>query len=302
MRFMKVLFAFFIVLLASSLSACSLQSQPVTLALLGDINLGRAVTPTAKSFAYLASDLDHASLAMANLESPLAETLPALTAGYNLCAKAGLAGLLPAWGLDLVSIVNNHSADCGEYGTLKNIAAVEAAGLIPIWEGPEPIYRYVKTLKLAFLGLDDVSAPVDAGAAAQSIRSAREAGAVVIVSIHWGMEYQSGASERQKALAQQLAEAGAAVIWGHHPHVLQPVEWIETPQGKTLVLYSLGNALFDQGALADTRQSALAVVELGSEGAQSIRAVPFVIDVSQSKVTAPDEQTGRKILDALKIE
>lgn len=291
-----------VLLLLLPLTGCGPQKQTVTLALLGDINLGRAVNPTAQSFSYLASELDHASLALANLESPLADVPEAEPTGYNLCTPAGRAGLLPVWGLDLVSITNNHNSDCGEYGSLKNIAAVEAAGLIPIWENSEPLYRYVKTMKLAFLGLDDVSAPVDAEAAGKSIQSAREEGAVVIVSIHWGMEYQSGASERQESLARQLAEAGAAVIWGHHPHVLQPVEWLQTTHGKTLVLYSLGNALFDQGALADTRRSALAMVELDSQGAQSVRAVPFVIDASHGRVAAPDEAARRKILEDLKIE
>ncbi|MDP2993780.1 MAG: CapA family protein, partial [Anaerolineales bacterium] len=156
-------------------------------------------------------------------------------------------------------------------------------------------------LQLAFLAFEDVALPLDTNAAVQAIRSARATGAVVIVSIHWGAEYQGGASDRQKSLALQFAVAGAALIWGHHPHVLQPAEWIETVQGKTFVLYSLGNALFDQGGLADTRRSALVVVTLDADGVTSVRIVPFEIDVANSRVVQPDTETVEKIQDRLNL-
>jgi poly-gamma-glutamate capsule biosynthesis protein CapA/YwtB (metallophosphatase superfamily) len=165
----------------------------------------------------------------------------------------------------------------------------------------EPVYREVNGLQLAFLAFEDVALPLDTNAAVQAIRSARATRAVVIVSVHWGAEYQGGASDRQKFLAQEFAEAGAALIWGHHPHVLQPAAWIETAQGKTLVLYSLGNALFDQGGLDDTRRSALVVVTLDAKAVTSVRNVPFEIDVVNSRVVQPDAGTVEKIQDRLNL-
>jgi poly-gamma-glutamate synthesis protein (capsule biosynthesis protein) len=276
----------------------------VTLALLGDINLGRGVLPSANSLAYLAPDLSAADLALANLESPLSsqgDGPVAPTSGYNLCTSSAHASLLHAWGLDLLSIANNHSLDCGPDGPTETAIALDGANIIPLGPGMEPVYENISSLHLAFFAFDDVSSSLDEYAAVQAIRSARQAGDWVIVSIHWGMEYQGGASERQKMLAQQFAEAGAALVWGHHPHVLQPVEWVETSQGKTLVLYSLGNALFDQGGLADTRQSALAMVTLDANGVTNLRFVPFVIDMIQSRVVAPDATTGEKILERLNL-
>ena len=278
-------------------SACW-PRQTVTLALLGDINLGRGVNPSAGSLALLASDLEGADLALANLESPLSAILPAANLTYNLCSPAGRADLLAAWSLDLLSIANNHSSDCGLDGPSETRSALEGAGVTPIGPGMEPVHREVNGLRLAFLAFDDISSPLDVNAAVQAIRSAREGGTPVIVSIHWGMEYQEGATDRQKMLAQQFATAGALLVWGHHPHVLQPVEWI----GATLVLYSLGNTLFDQGGLEDTRQAALALVEVSAKGVQSLRAIPFVIDVADSRLVAPDAQTARKVLDRLKIK
>jgi poly-gamma-glutamate capsule biosynthesis protein CapA/YwtB (metallophosphatase superfamily) len=122
-----------------------------------------------------------------------------------------------------------------------------------------------------------------------------------VVSIHWGAEYQGGASDRQKSLAAQFAEAGASLIWGHHPHVLQPASWIETSQGKTLVLFSLGNALFDQDGMEDTRQSAMVLVSLNTNGITSVRSFPFLIDIGDSRVVLPDPENAVKIKDRINI-
>ena len=298
-----------IVLLLVFLVACQ-PRRTVTLALLGDINLGRGVSPSAGSFDFLKVDLARADLTLANLESPLAASLPADSLPYNLCASSDRAGLLNEWGFDLLSIANNHNFDCGLNGASGTRSALESVGVTPVGPGTEAVYREVNGLRLAFLAFDDITSTLDADAAVQAIRLAHESGALVIVSVHWGMEYQGGASNRQKILARQFASAGAALVWGHHPHVLQPVEWVgdepcegsKPSQGCALVLYSLGNALFDQGGLADTRQSALALVQVNAKGVQSIQVVPFVIDLTDSRLAAPDAETARKILGRLKIK
>ena len=276
--------------------------QTVTLAFLGDLMLGRGVDPKPDSLAVLIPNLLAADLALANLESPLANSVPSVEGGsYNLCASSVRADLLPVWGLDLLSIANNHRFDCGPEGPSETASILTALGRTPIGPGPEPVYRNVNGLQLAFLAFDDVSSPLDENTAVQSIRAARASGALVIVSVHWGAEYQGGASNRQKSMAQEFAEAGAALIWGHHPHVLQPAAWIETKQGRTLVLYSLGNALFDQGGLDDTRRSALVVVTLDAQGVKTEKVIPFEIDIVNSRLVAPDAETAEKIQDRLNL-
>lgn len=178
---------------------------------------------------------------------------------------------------------------------------LETSGIASLGVGFQPVYREINGIEMAFLAFDDISTPLDVSDAVQSIRLARSTGALVVVSIHWGAEYQGGASDRQTFLADQLAKAGATLIWGHHPHVLQPAAWIETGRGKTLVLYSLGNALFDQGGLQDTRQSALVVVSLNLGGVASVRSVPFEIDLSGSRVVQPDADTAANIKIRLNI-
>jgi gamma-polyglutamate biosynthesis protein CapA len=143
----------------------------------------------------------------------------------------------------------------------------------------------------------------------KAIDAAQSNGNVVVVSVHWGDEYFAQPSRFQRTLAKQMAEAGASLIWGHHPHVLQPIEWIDVPCSsrdtakicrQTLVLYSLGNALFDQYGLPDTRRSALALVQLDKNGVQAFHAIPFVIDEPRSQLVAADEDTAKKILERLR--
>jgi poly-gamma-glutamate synthesis protein (capsule biosynthesis protein) len=286
------------------LAACLPARLTVTLALLGDLMVGRSVHPGPASLAYLSPELKAADLSLANLESPLtpvdAKSIPS-GASYDLCASSSKADLFSTWGLDLFSLANNHRFDCGPDGVVDTVQALTARGLTPIGPGPQPVYRQIDGLKLAFLAFDDILAPLDSISAVKAIQSAGSGGALVVVSVHWGMEYQSGASDRQKALARQFADAGAVLVVGTHPHVVQPAAWLPTARGRTLVLYSLGNALFDQAGLADTRQSALVLVTLDAKGVQSARVVPFMIDVVESRLVAPDADAAKKIKDTINL-
>lgn len=281
---------------------CAAISSPtpapsVTLALLGDVMLGRSVHPTPETFAYLESFLASADLLLANLESPLTDSPLQTESPYALCAPPENARYLAEAGFDLLALSNNHSLDCGVKGLLETQRTLADAGLGFIGPGPEPVYRSVNGIQLAFLAFD-ATTQFDIETAAQAVRSARETGALVVLSIHWGAEYQSGASAGQKEIAARLAEAGAALIWGHHPHVLQPAERIH--DGEALVLYSLGNALFDQYGLADTRRSALVLVTFDPQGVEEFEAIPFVIDVRNSRIVEPGQEDVQAIMKYFK--
>lgn len=293
----RLTFCLLLVLLSGCQAVTHLLAPTVTLALLGDVMLGRNVHPSAQTFAYLEPFLKSADLALANLESPLTDAPAETQAQYQLCAAPENVRYLLGAGFDLLSLANNHRLDCGEKGLAETQSTLTEAGLGFIGPGPEPVYRQINGVRLAFLAFDATSR-FDPEAAAQAVRSARETGAIVIVSLHWGMEYQSGASSEQKQIAAQLAESGAALIWGQHPHVLQPAEWIDNH--KTLVLYSLGNALFDQAGLANTRQSALVLVTVSTSGVETLRAIPFVIDVPGSKIIEADSESAKTILEYFK--
>jgi len=259
--------------------------------------LGRAVRPSSETFSYLEPYLTSADLALANLESPLTDAPVQTESPYALCAAPENVTYLADAGFDLLALSNNHSLDCGIEGLLETQSTLTAAGLGFMGPDPEPVYRVINGIRLAFLAFD-ATGIFNIQTAAQAVRSAREAGAVVVISIHWGAEYQGGASSSQKQIARDLAEAGAALIWGHHPHVLQPSEWIY--DGRTLVLYSLGNALFDQYGLEATRRSALVFVTLDSSGAQELEIVPFLIDFQDSRIVEADLEDAQVIMNYFK--
>lgn len=287
----------------------SIESGQVTLALLGDINLGRGVNPSKDTFAYLKPVLDSVDLAMANLESPLT-TKPVVTKSpYALCTKPERAEFLREAGFDMLSFANNHDLDCGLSGRKETLFTLKQYGLDAIPPSLVPAYREVNGVKLAFLAVNATWA-FDREYLLTAISSAHKQGAVVVVSVHWGDEYSSQ-NKFQKTLAKQMAEAGASLIWGHHPHVLQPVDWIDIPCNSrdtskicrhTLVLYSLGNALFDQYGLPDTRRSALIMAHLDKDGVQEFHAIPFVIDEPRSRLVAADDATAKIILERLRPE
>lgn len=284
--------------LDTAIPEASLTPGPsITLALLGDVMLGRAVRPSSETFSYLEPYLTSADLALANLESPLTDAPVQTDSPYALCAAPANVRYLANAGFDLLALSNNHSLDCGTEGLLETQSVLMNAGLGFIGPDPEPAYRVINGIQLAFLAFDATSG-FDIETAAQAVRSARDTGTVVVVSMHWGAEYQAGASTGQKQIAGELAEAGAALIWGHHPHVLQPAEWIH--DNKTLVLYSLGNALFDQYGLEATRRSALVLVTLDSSGAQELEIIPFLIDFRDSRIVEADLEDAQVIMNYFK--
>lgn len=268
--------------------------------------VGRQVKLVSSSLIYIKPELISADFALANLESPLSETDPNQTSGYNLCASPDNAARLKTAGLDILSIVNNHALDCGKTGEQDTKKYLISSGLIPVDE--TGYSTTLKGLKLTFFAFDDVSSPLDEDFAVNLIHSAHQTGSIVIVSIHWGVEYQSAPTNRQVELAKLFSSAGASLIWGHHPHVLQPVAWIPPAcngdmkkSGCTLVLYSLGNALFDQQGLSDTRRSALFSIELDSEGVISFQLKPFLIDPGNSKLLPPDDRSLKQIYSRLNV-
>ena len=95
----------------------------------------------------------------------------------------------------------------------------------------------------------------------------------VVVVLHWGVEFQSLPTRMQRGDAHLLAESGADVIIGHHPHVLQPVDTIN----HTPVYYSVGNFVFDQSP-SIARKSVIASIEFSKNEVVSSDIIPIKIE------------------------
>lgn len=206
-----------------------------------------------------------ADLAFANLETPIAPKSGRPGRPYQFNAPAELAEALRASGLTLLSAANNHAYDQGAKGLQETLQRLQEAKLVAVGAGasqaeaeaPRVLER--NGVKVAFLGFTDLfnldlnrkaSEPwvraLDLEPALQSVRAARAQADAVVASVHWGDEYSHQPTRRHREIAAKLVEAGADLILGHHPHVLQPMEILEHGGRTAVVAYSLGNFISNQ--------------------------------------------------------
>ncbi|MEN6410799.1 MAG: CapA family protein [Anaerolineaceae bacterium] len=231
-------------------------------------------------------------LFFANLESPLKrsdEKGPGAAVGYDLCAAEDQTPVLKAGGIDLVSIANNHRGDCGDAGGANTAAILKEASIRTVGPDLSPVVIDTSAGRVGVIAAEDVNQTVDADALVKQIKAVRPQCDILIVSMHWGNEYQAGAAGRQRELAQSIADAGADVLWGHHPHVLQPIEWMQSSDGsrKTLVMYSLGNLLSDQWMTPDTQRSALVTIRFSRGKIVSLSMQPVRMDRAERQLITP---------------
>ena len=206
-----------------------------------------------------------ADIAFANLETPVAPRSGEPGRPFRFNAPAELPAALRASGFTVLSTANNHAYDQGSAGVVETLERLRAEQLVPVGTGAtraeaeQAQVVTVKGLRVAFLGFTDLyninlndkaGGPwvrgLDPTAAADAVRAARAAADVVVVSVHWGAEYRHDPLPRQREVAGRLCEAGADLILGTHPHVLQPVEMVVRGPNRTLVAYSLGNFVSNQ--------------------------------------------------------
>ncbi len=208
-----------------------------------------------------------AEVAFANLETPLSERIPPETGEPPvLGAPASVAPALAAVGLDVVSVANNHSYDQMAPGlgdTLEALAqasvgAVGASADLDAAPGPLVVERAgVRVAFVAFTervnrgpavrGAYTRVARYDDATARAALSRAHEVADLVVLSIHWSHDFVETPRLAQRQRARLLVDAGADVILGHGPHVLQEVERMDSPRGDAVVAYSLGNLVSNQG-------------------------------------------------------
>lgn len=193
-----------------------------------------------------------------NQESPSAPGTG--ISGYpSFNAPVEFARDLNSFGCNLISLANNHLGDKGTSvisGTLDtwdklDTLAVSGVNRTVAEQDKSVKYFDIKGIKFAFVSFtDSTNRPVPDYALnrfsdsliKKLVRSASKKADVVIVSAHWGQEGADNPSASQKSWAKKLADNGADIVFGHGPHVLQPVEKVSN----TYVWYSLGNFLSTQ--------------------------------------------------------
>lgn len=265
--------------------AALVPGETITLALAGDVMLGRGIAQshTQGGWEYTLAALSpctaEADIAFANLESPLTFA-PQIEDTYDLRAPPEASLALLSAGFSLVSLANNHIQDAGLQGVQDTQRSLRATGVHPIGSDEGPWTTKVHGQSLSWFAFDDTARPLEIENLRTKLESQRPSADLIVVSIHWGNEYETVPNARQRLLAMELASAGADIIIGHHPHVLQPIEWVwGSGRGRpTLVAFSLGNTLFDQAAPPGTRYGAVLLVKIGPAGVQSVCVFPTQID------------------------
>jgi poly-gamma-glutamate synthesis protein (capsule biosynthesis protein) len=223
-------------------------------------------------YAPIADLLSEPDLTFANLETPVAPGAPGGTREYVFNAPPEAVAALVHAGVDAVSVANNHAFDQGRPGFEETLRRLRQAGLVAIGAGEEghaagPVRLEAGGLSIAFLGYAaffnaegnacpkrETGAPpcvqasqLDRKRIVEDVRAAAASADAVVVSIHWGVEYEQQPRAEDVELAHAIVDAGALVVLGHHPHVLQPVELYRAADGRVgVVAYSLGNFVSNQ--------------------------------------------------------
>jgi hypothetical protein len=269
----------------------------------GDVMLGRGVPAEPSPWHDVAGWLPAADLTLGNLEAVLTDESRPRSAPPGdpqpilLRAEPDAIDPLKQAGFDILGLANNHALDYGRAGLAATSALLQDAGLAPIGllapDGIQrPLIREVHGVRLAFLAFNAVPVPGpdprssqgcpdgaacwpapagwDPVAGPAAIDAARKQAQAVIVSIHWGFEYQGQPDPYQETIAESMLAAGADLILGHHPHVTQP---IDVPGGR-VVAYSLGNFVFDQ-ATGDTGYGLALRALFDGQGLRAVQALPL---------------------------
>ena len=209
--------------------------------------------------------LQEGDLFILNQEFPFGTTGEAMEEKeYTFRVPPDLVSVPVDLGVDLVTLANNHILDFGRGPLTETLKALEGAGIAHVGAGEDlDAAKALKTFEiqgktLGFLGASrvipegswnasrynsGVFTTYDATQLVEEIRKAKESCDFVAVLVHWGIERNTFPEDYQKTLACQYIDAGADVVIGSHPHVLQGIEYY---QGKP-IFYSLGNFIFSNG-------------------------------------------------------
>jgi Bacterial capsule synthesis protein PGA_cap len=239
----------------------------------GDVMTGRGMADTPDIFGQVSTTLQSSDLTIGNLEGAIsAAPVPADSVWLHLPLDTPAA--LSEAGFDLLGVANNHALDAGRAGLADTQRLLVAAGLEPV-ESAQAVVREIDGLTFAFLAWNDLGDP-DRDPLLTAVRAARSDADVVVVLVHWGREYQRHPSLPQRELAQELLAAGADVIAGAHPHVVQDIEVAQPDAGDRarLVAFSLGNFAFDQG-WGDTGQGLGLRLLFDAAGLRAAQALPL---------------------------
>lgn len=287
-----------------------LWSATLKLAFVGDILVARSVGKKiiANGMDYPFRDvspiLKSADIVFGNFECTLyGNQITGTSKQLVFRAPIRFAQAVSSSGIDIVSLANNHMLDAGRDGVISTIRSLESIGIKTVGAGETSNEAYAcrviesRGIKVGFLAFTDiantglsnakamanrsgVASAADLPKVTNAISRARRQCDLMVVSFHFGVEYQTTPNARQKMLVSLALKSGADIIIGHHPHVLQPIVQIA---GRTAA-YSLGNFVFDNHKPSRARTEILIINYDTKTGRQSVQQIPCYIRNCQPQI------------------
>lgn len=236
-----------------------------------------------------------ADFTMANLEGPVSSRGVKIGSIYSFrFDPASLEGLKFA-GIDMVTLANNHIFDYGQLAFADSMSNLANAGIDYVGIGEnferahQGVTRNIRGTKVTFLGYTDfysqqLAATVDKAGIAflereqmeEDIRAAKSRSDLVVVNVHKGDEYHTNHNASQEIIYKAAIDAGADLVVGHHPHVVQEIE----KYNNGWIAYSLGNFVFDQDFSEETMRGIFLKVIIQNKKIASVDSVPYNISSS----------------------
>ncbi|MEQ9811820.1 MAG: CapA family protein [Azospirillaceae bacterium] len=235
---------------------------------------------------------------------------------YHFNTPPAMAAILAQAGIRAVTTANNHAMDFGPEALRQQADILMARGIYPFGSGVDEAqarrWRILDCggVAVALIGVD-LTAPYAAATADQPgifhlssesaaetlealVAEARGEAQVVIVSPHWGANWQEAPSPEIRALAHRLIDAGADAVLGHSAHILQGVECY---RGRAIA-YDMGTLLFDRVRQARMSESALFLLDLSARGVHRLRLQPVFVRRSTTRLAvAAAPRIAQRILD-----
>lgn len=255
----------------------------------------------------LIGEMQSADIMMLNNEFAYSDRgAPTPEKQFTFRARPDSVSYLTELGVDIVSLANNHAYDYGEQALLDSMQILREEGIpyvgagANIEEASAPVYFIINDMKIAFISatqIERLDNPDTKGATEtspgvfrcfngekllQTVAAAKEESDFVIVYVHWGTENQEETDWAQDKQAPELVEAGADLIIGDHPHILQKIDIIDGVP----VIYSLGNFWFNSRPI----DTGMVKVTISEEGLQSFQFIPCLQNNCKTSLLEGEEK------------
>lgn len=278
------------------------ENNQITLLSFGDLMLDRyvkkEVDENGKNYPFLNIErfLGGSDLVLANLEGSFTDfqAKPLDPNNTIFTFNPDLVPALKRLGFNIFNLANNHSLDFGKtgFGQSKNYLK---NSVLDYFGDPQnntdiSIIKNIRGTKIGFVGFNEFNS--NFSRVIDEIKKIKQETDFVVVYAHWGKEYQENFSKNQQTKAHQFIDAGADVVLGSHPHIIQPIEVYKNK----VIFYSLGNFLFDQTFSLKTQQGLGVGIVFGKP---NMDYYIFPIEIKNFQIELMDKEKNDIILDKL---